>query len=132
MSRESRALWLRAALGAGCVAAGVVAGQMVDQRLMLVAMFPAVALLSGVISRLTAPRAPKTEDTEPPLSTDERYLLAAVWNSGGLRVSEASEETSLSEAEAARILSDLAGRGYLDVRESGGTEVYERAGRGSR
>lgn len=123
--------YVRLVLGVGCIAAGVVVGQTIDQRLMLVAMFPAVALLSGVIARLTAPRPPKTEDTEqpPPLSATERSLLAAVWNAGELRASEAAEKVSLSEEEAADTLSSLAERGYLSVREIDGAAVYGRSGR---
>lgn len=127
---RDRWLYVRLVLGVACIAAGVTAGQTIDQRLMLVAMFPAVALLSGVIARLTAPRPPKTpQPEEPPLSAAERSLLAAVWNSGELTPPEAAEKASLTEEEAASILSGLAERGYLSVKERDETAVYDRAGR---
>lgn len=123
-------LYARLALGVGCLAAGIALGQMVDQRLMLVAMFPAVALLSGVIARLTAPHPPKMPETEhqpPALSAAEREILAAIWNAGELGLSEAAGRTSLSEPEATETLSGLAGRGYLSARETNGATVYGRA-----
>lgn len=128
MGGEKRGFYARLALGVGCIVAGIVAGQLVDQRLMLVAMFPAVALLSGVIATLTAPRAPRPESEEAPrLSADEREILAAVWNAGTLEPAGAAEKTSLSEAEAASVLSDLARKGFLETREDDGATVYVRA-----
>ena len=93
---------------------------------MLLAMFPAVALLSGVIARLTSPRAPKISPP-PQLSTAERELLAAVWNAGELGPAGAPEKTSLSEAEAASTLAELARKGYLRKRAMDGETLYERA-----
>jgi hypothetical protein len=127
LDAEHRIPYVRLALGLACVAAGIIAGQAVDQRLMLVAMFPAVALLSGVISHLTAPRPPKAEPQTPPLSATERQLLAAVWNTGDIGASEAARQTSLTEPEAAETLSGLANRGYLGAKETEGVPVYGRA-----
>lgn len=93
---------------------------------MLVAKFPAATLLSGAIARLAAPRAPKTGQP-PPLSGAEREMLAVVGNGGGLGLSEATERTSLSEVEAANVISALMEKGYLSVREAEGTTIYERA-----
>lgn len=128
MGGKDRRFYARLVLGVGCVAAGVALGQAIDQRLTLVAMFPAVALLSGVIAELTAPRPPKVEPA-PELSPDDRELLAAVWNHGGLTPARAAEKTSLPEPEAARRLSELAGRGYLLSEDRGDSPVYNRAGR---
>lgn len=126
MGGKGGALYVRLVLGVMCITAGIAAGQMVDQRLMLVAMFPAAALLSGVVASLTAPRPPRTKQP-PPLSAAERELLAAVWNAGRLGSAGASEKTSLSEVEAASSLAELARKGYLRGREVEGETVYERA-----
>lgn len=120
---------MRLTLGIACVAAGITAGQLIDQRLMLVAMFPAVALLSGVISHFTAPRPPKAEPRTPALSTIERSVLAAVWNARELDAPEAARRTSLTEPEAAETLASLEERGYLVSRETSSATVYERARR---
>lgn len=126
MGDDNKSFYLRLVLGVGCIVVGVAAGQIIDQRLMLVAMFPAVALLSGVIASLTAPRGPKTKQP-PPLSAAEKELLAAVWNSGELDPASAAETTSLPEADADRVLSELARKGYLKTVETGGERVYTRA-----
>jgi hypothetical protein len=124
---EKTGFYVRLVLGVACIAAGVIAGQLVDQRLMLVAMFPAVALLSGVIASLTAPRPSKITDAEQPtLSAAERELMAAVWNAGELRPPEAAAKTSLSEEEAADSLADLAEKGYLKARDTGDGLAYGR------
>jgi hypothetical protein len=127
LDAKHRIPYVRLALGLACVAAGIVAGQAVDQRLMLVAMFPAVALLSGVISHLTAPRPPIAEPQTTPLSAIERELLAVVWNTGDIDAPEAARRTSLTEPEAAETLSGLADRGYLEAKEADGVAVYGRA-----
>lgn len=127
MGGRDRRFYVRLVLGVGCVAAGVALGQTIDQRLTLVAMFPAVALLSGVIAELTAPRPRKTPTIE--LSAADRELLAAVWNDGDLSPARAAEGTSLSEEEAARRLSELAGQGYLRAEKSGETHIYSRVER---
>lgn len=129
MDAKHRFPYVRLVLGIACVAAGIIAGQAVDQRLMLVAMFPAVALLSGVISHLTAPRPPKSGPQTPPLSAAERELLAAVWNAGDIDASEAAQRTSLTEPEAAEKLSGMTDRGYLEAKEADGVTVYGRASR---
>lgn len=54
-------------------------------------------------------------------------MLAAVWNGGGLELSEAAERSSLSVAETASVLSALTEKGCLSVRETEGARVYERA-----
>jgi hypothetical protein len=98
---------------------------------MLLAMFPAVALLSGVISHLTAPRPPKAETQTPQLSATERQLLAAVWNNGDIDAPEAARRTPLTEPEAAQTLTGLANGGYLEAKEADGVTVYGRASKKS-
>lgn len=127
MDGKNGTLYARLVLGVGCLAAGIALGQIVDQRLMLVAMFPAVALFSGVIARLTAPSPPRIDHQPPALSVAERELLAAIWNARELGPSEAAQRTSLSESEAMETLSGLADRGYLSAREANGATVYGRA-----
>ena len=125
---RDRRFYIRLAGGVACIAAGVALGQTIDQRLTLLAMFPAVALLSGVIAELTSPRKPETAPA-PELSSADREIMAAVWNSGSLSAQQAAQKTSLSEADADATLSDLASRGYLKADESADGPLYSRAGR---
>lgn len=128
MGGRDRRFYIRLAGGVACIAAGVALGQTIDQRLTLLAMFPAVALLSGVIAELTSPRKPKTAPATE-LSSADREIIAAVWNNGALSAAQAAQKTSLSEEDAAAVLSDLASRGYLKTDESGDGPLYSRAGR---
>lgn len=128
MSGRDKRFYIRFAGGVACIAAGVALGQTMDQRLTLLAMFPAVALLSGVIAELTSPRKPETTPA-PELSSADREIMAAVWNSGSLSAQQAAQKTSLSEADADATLSDLASRGYLKADESADGPLYSRAGR---
>lgn len=129
MGGKDKRFYIRLAGGVACLAAGVALGQAVDQRLTLLAMFPAVALLSGVIAELTAPRKPRASPT-PGLSSADREIMAAVWNNGSLNADQAAQRTSLSEEAAAAALSDLALRGYLKAEESEdglGWTLYSRS-----
>lgn len=126
MGGKDRVFYIRLAGGVACIAAGVALGQAIDQRLTLLAMFPAVALLSGVIAELTAPRKPKTAPA-PELSSADREILAAVWNNGGLNAEHAARSTSLSREDASAVLSDLAARGYLKADDGESAPTYSRA-----
>ncbi len=128
MGGRDKRFYIRLAGGVACIAAGVALGQTIDQRLTLLAMFPAVALLSGVIAELTSPRKPRAAPA-PELSPADREIIAAVWNNGSLSADQAARKTSLSEEDAASVLSDLARRGYLKADESGDGPLYSRAGR---
>ena len=54
----------------------------------------------------------------------ERQLLEAIDRHGEITPARAALETSLTVAEADRMLSDLAKGGYLEVRVEGGKLVY--------
>lgn len=127
MGGRNRRFYIRLAGGVACVAAGVALGQTIDQRLTLLAMFPAVALLSGVIAELTSPRKPGTTSAAK-LSSADREIMAAVWNSGSLSARQAAQKTSLTEQEAAESLASLVRRGYLQAGQSGDVLLYSRAG----
>lgn len=82
-------------------------------------IFPAFGLLVRGIAGLSE------EKTELPETNDkERELLEALRREGELTPARAAMETSLSVAEADRILKGLAEGGHLEVRVRGGGLFY--------
>jgi hypothetical protein len=87
-------------------------------------VFPAFGLLVRGIAGLSEGR------TELPAGDDkERELLGALRERGELTPAEAAMETSLSVAEADRMLKELAEGGHLEVRVRGGGLSYSLWGR---
>lgn len=87
-------------------------------------IFPALGLLVRGIAGLS--EAPK----ELPASNDkERELLGALREHGELTPARAAMETSLTVAEADKMLKELAEGGHLDVRARGGGLFYALWGR---
>lgn len=82
-------------------------------------MFPAFGLLVRGIAGLSddASRLPASNDKE-------RELLGALRVHGELTPARAAMETSLTVAEADRMLKELAEGGHLDVRARGGGLLY--------
>ena len=83
-------------------------------------IFPAFGLLVRGIAGLSEGRS----ELPPASSGGERELLEALRNRGELTPAEAAMETSLSVAEADRMLRELAEGGHLDVRVRGGGLFY--------
>jgi hypothetical protein len=81
--------------------------------------FPAFAMLVRGLARL-AGAGPE----EALADTKERELLRALREHGELTPARAAVETSLSVAEADRMLGELAGAGHLAVRVRGGGLYY--------
>jgi hypothetical protein len=89
-------------------------------------IFPALGLLLRGIAGLSD--GPK----EPLASNDkERELLGALREHGELTPARAAMETSLTVAEADKMLKELAEGGHLDVRARGGGLFYALWGSGS-
>jgi hypothetical protein len=81
--------------------------------------FPALGLLVRGVAGLSEGRA------EPPAeNSKERELLEALRREGELTPAQAAMETSLSVAEADRMLKELAEGGHLEVRVGGGGLFY--------
>ena len=100
------------------VAVGLTAGNLVP---VFVFMFPASVLLALGLSRLEQQR----QQAVSPRVSKERELLSAMRNNtGSITPAEAAMETSLTVSEADKMLSELAGRGHLQVESSEGTLVY--------
>jgi hypothetical protein len=83
-------------------------------------IFPAFGLLVRGIAGLSEGRS----GLPSAASEGERELLEALRNRGELTPAEAAMETSLSVAEADRMLRELAEGGHLDVRVRGGGLFY--------
>jgi hypothetical protein len=83
-------------------------------------IFPAFGLLIRGIAGLSEDRS----ELPPAASGGERELLEALRNRGELTPAEAAMETSLTVAEADRMLRELAEGGHLDVRVRGGGLFY--------
>lgn len=82
-------------------------------------IFPAFSLLVRGIAGLSE------EKTElPSASGKERELLGALRDHGELTPAQAAMETSLTVAEADRLLKELAEGGHLQVRVLGGSLLY--------
>jgi hypothetical protein len=87
-------------------------------------VFPAFGLLVRGVAGLSEGR------TELPAGDSrERELLGALRKRGELTPAEAAMETSLSVAEADRMLKELAEGGHLEVRVRGGGLSYSLWGR---
>jgi hypothetical protein len=82
-------------------------------------IFPAIGLLARGVAGLSDAR-PEQVATE----TRERELLRALREHGELTPVRAATETSLSVAEADRILKELAAAGHLEVRARKGGLFY--------
>jgi hypothetical protein len=111
------------ALGLAFVGFGVsvslTAGNLVP---FFVFMFPASVLLALGLPRLEQQRRKALS----PRVGKERELLSAMRNNAGsITPAEAAMETSLTVSEADKVLSELAGRGHLQVESSEGTLVYK-------
>ncbi|HEX2182743.1 MAG TPA: hypothetical protein VHH10_10690 [Rubrobacteraceae bacterium] len=83
-------------------------------------IFPAFGLLIRGIAGLSEGRSELPSAT----SGKERELLGALQEHGELTPAQAAMETSLSVAEADRMLKELAEGGHLDVRVRGGGLFY--------
>ena len=77
-------------------------------------------LRDRVRDRVSAPAAVAGADE----AYAERQLLEAIDRHGEITPARAALETSLTVAEADRMLSDLAKGGYLEVRVEGGKLLY--------
>lgn len=81
--------------------------------------FPAFGLLvRGVAGTVATGPAEVTSETK------ERELLRALWEHGELTPARAVIETSLTVAEADKMLGELAEAGHLEVRARGGGLYY--------
>jgi hypothetical protein len=84
-------------------------------------IFPAFGLLVRGIAGLAEGQ---TRTELPAGNSKERELLGALREHGELSPAQAAIETSLSVAEADRMLKELAEAGHLDVRVRGGGLFY--------
>ena len=80
---------------------------------------PGSSTVRALRDRLSAPAAAGTDEAHA-----ERQLLEAIDRHGEITPIRAALETSLTVAEADRILSDLAQGGHLEVRVEGGKLLY--------
>lgn len=88
-------------------------------------IFPAFGLFARGIAGLADSR------TEPsPANNRERELLEALRMEGELSPAQAAMETSLTVAEADKMLGELAAKGHLEVRTRGGGIFYTLWGSG--
>lgn len=85
-------------------------------------LFPALGLLAGGVAELTQQRRART--SPHPTKRQEQELLQALRGQGELTPARAAVETSLSVAEADRMLKELAEGGHLQVRVRGGGLFY--------
>ena len=81
--------------------------------------FPAVGLLVRGMAGIEEARA-----QAPTVETKERQLLRALERNGELTPALAATETSLSVAEAEKLLKTLAADGHLEMRVRGGGIFY--------
>lgn len=81
--------------------------------------FPALGLFARGIAGLTDARPERL-----PENSRERELLEAIQSHGELSPAQAAMETSLTVAEADKMLGELAEGGHLDVRVRGGGLFY--------
>ena len=86
------------------------------------AVFPAFGVFARGVAGLVDSRPEHPE--LPPESSRERELLEAIKNHGELSPAQAAMETSLTVAEADKMLGELAEGGHLDVRVRGGGLFY--------
>ncbi len=92
------------------------------------AVFPAFGVFARGVAGLvdSRPERPKFS----PESSRERELLEAIKSHGEITPAQAAMETSLTVAEADKMLGKLAEGGHLDVRVRGGGLFYALWGRG--
>ncbi len=81
--------------------------------------FPALGVLSGGVSDLGEGRPVRASEEEK-----ERELLEAIRDSGEISAASAAARTSLTVAEAARRLKELAENGHIEVRARDGAVFY--------
>ena len=81
--------------------------------------FPALGLLTSGIAALGEGRPVRVSEEER-----ERELLEAIRESGEISAAAAAAGTSLTVAEADRMLRELAENGHLEVRARGGAIFY--------
>jgi hypothetical protein len=81
--------------------------------------FPAVGLLSSGIAGLGEGGPARVSEEER-----ERELLEAIRESGEISAAAAAARTSLTVAEADRMLKELAEHGHLELRAGGGAIFY--------
>jgi hypothetical protein len=81
--------------------------------------FPALGLLTSGVAALGEGRPVRISEEER-----ERELLEAIRESGEISAAAAAARTSLTVAEADRMLRELAENGHLDVRARGGAIYY--------
>lgn len=86
-------------------------------------LFPAFGLLTSGMSGVSEERR-EAEKSTVTVESKERRLLEALRDHGELTPALASLETSLSVAEAEKILRELAEGGYLEVRAKDGGVFY--------
>ncbi len=87
-------------------------------------VFPALGLLAGGFSGISENRRVVGEESAATVESKERRLLEALRDHGELTPALAALETSLSVAEAERILRELAEGGYLEVLAHDGGVFY--------
>jgi hypothetical protein len=87
--------------------------------------FPALGLLSSGISGLGQRSAGRISEGE-----QERELLEAIRDGGEVSAASAAARTSLTVAEADRMLKGLAEDGHIEVRVRGGAVLYALWGAG--
>ncbi len=81
--------------------------------------FPAIGLFARGVAGLTEARSGRL-----PENSRERELLEAIQSRGELSPAQAAMETSLTVAEADKMLGELAEGGHLEVRVRGGGLFY--------
>ena len=81
--------------------------------------FPAFGLLTSGVAALNEGRPVRVTEEER-----ERELLEEIRESGEISAAAAAARTSLTVAEADRMLRELAENGHLDVRARGGAIYY--------
>src|SRR5687767_8183208 len=87
--------------------------------------FPALGLLTSGITGLSEGRPVRVSEEER-----ERELLEAIRESGEISAAAAAARTSLTVAEADRMLRELAENGHLEVMARGGAIFYALWGNG--
>jgi hypothetical protein len=87
--------------------------------------FPALGLLTSGLTAFGEGRPVRVSEEER-----ERELLEAIRESGGISAAAAAARTSLTVAEADRMLRELAENGHLEIMARGGAIFYALWGSG--